>query len=188
MEVVARNVRGVRQRRQLEQQQLSQRLSELGRPIPATALSRIEEGKRRVDVDDLVALAIALNVSPSRLLLPDGEWSDLLHPVPDVEVAVWQMWEWLAGLSPLSGDASFYSRITDQQREFRDEWPGWLRDVFDHDLYRALSFRLRHAGRMIARLATPGRPDLDVNARREVAVMTRELMQMPEVDPSEVEY
>lgn len=184
--MVAANVRAVRDSRGLHQRELAARLAALGRPLAQTGVSRLEEGQRRVDVDDLVALAVALNVSPSRLLLPDGDMQDLVRPVPEVEVQAWQLWEWLSGLAPLSGEP-FYSRITDLQRDYRDEWPGWLRDVFDHELYRALHFRLRHAGRMIARLARPGRPDIELNARREVAAMTRELMQMPEVDRSDME-
>jgi hypothetical protein len=49
--------------------ELEEKLRELGRPIPLPALSKIEKGQRRVDVDDLVALALALGVSPN-LLLP----------------------------------------------------------------------------------------------------------------------
>jgi transcriptional regulator with XRE-family HTH domain len=54
-------------------QELSERLAALGRPILPSGLSKIEQGTRRVDVDDLVALADALETVPSRLLRsPDG--------------------------------------------------------------------------------------------------------------------
>jgi hypothetical protein len=43
-----------------------------GRPILPSGLSKIEQGQRAVDVDDLVALAIALQVNPNALLLPAG--------------------------------------------------------------------------------------------------------------------
>lgn len=55
---------------------LARRLEALGRPIPVLGLSRIERGERRVDVDDLMALAVALGVSPTSLLLPDTGDSD----------------------------------------------------------------------------------------------------------------
>ena len=67
---VATNVRALREARRLELTHLSERLERLGQPIGVPALSRLETGKRRVDVDDLVALALALDVSPARLLLP----------------------------------------------------------------------------------------------------------------------
>lgn len=55
---------------------LARRLEAIGRPIPVLGLSRIERGERRVDVDDLMALAVALGVSPTSLLLPDTADSD----------------------------------------------------------------------------------------------------------------
>jgi len=67
----AGQVRAVRNRRQLSQRALSARLTELGRPLVPSAVAKIETGERRVDVDDLIALALALEVSPARLLLPD---------------------------------------------------------------------------------------------------------------------
>ncbi|MEV3847932.1 helix-turn-helix domain-containing protein [Streptomyces microflavus] len=66
---VAENVAKIRKARQLDQKELSARLSDVGRPMLPTVVSKIERKDRRIDVDDLVALALALNVSPTRLLL-----------------------------------------------------------------------------------------------------------------------
>lgn len=49
---------------------LSERTRELGRVLSASALSEIQTGARRVDVDDLMVLAAAMDVSPHMLLLP----------------------------------------------------------------------------------------------------------------------
>jgi hypothetical protein len=43
-----------------------------GRPIPRSALSDVEVGLRRVDVDDLHALAQVLGVTVAQLLSPAG--------------------------------------------------------------------------------------------------------------------
>jgi transcriptional regulator with XRE-family HTH domain len=52
---------------------LSDRLVAVGRPILASGLSKIEAGTRRVDVDDLVALAEAMWATPDDLLTaPDA--------------------------------------------------------------------------------------------------------------------
>ena len=59
-----------RQMRGLTYRSLSSRLSGLGSPIAASALRRIELGERLVDVDELVLLAWALDVSPLELLTP----------------------------------------------------------------------------------------------------------------------
>lgn len=66
--VVARNVRRLRADRDLRA--VSNRLGDVGWPISVAALSRLENGERRIDVDDLMAIAVALDVSPIQLLLP----------------------------------------------------------------------------------------------------------------------
>lgn len=57
-----------RRRRGWEQSALATRVTEAGRPMSASVLGKVEASTRRVDVDDLVALATALEVSPSALL------------------------------------------------------------------------------------------------------------------------
>lgn len=68
---VASNVRSVRQLRGLSYAEFSRRLAEAGHPILDTGIMKIEKGARRVDVDDLVALAGVLNISPLVLLASD---------------------------------------------------------------------------------------------------------------------
>src|SRR5215217_3344912 len=88
-QAVSENIRAVRERRGLTQQQLAARLGELGRPIQASAVAKVEAGDRRVDVDDLAAFAVALNVSPARLLVPDVDQDEDVRMVPDLSVPVW---------------------------------------------------------------------------------------------------
>src|SRR5438094_776269 len=65
------------------------KLAEIGRPVLLSALSKIEKGQRRVDVDDLVALARVLKVSPGSLLLASPtESAGAEHPEHRVIVAV----------------------------------------------------------------------------------------------------
>lgn len=66
--LVAAQVRWERERKHLSLHQLSDRLAAIGRPILPSGLSKIEQGTRRVDVDDLVALADALGTVPGALL------------------------------------------------------------------------------------------------------------------------
>ena len=65
---VASNVRRLRQHEGLTLEQLSAMLGDLGRPLGVTTLSKIELGQRGIDVDDLVALGLALNVPLDQLL------------------------------------------------------------------------------------------------------------------------
>ena len=99
---VIENLKQLRDARRLTYRELADRLAELGRPIPTLGLSRIEKGTRRVDADDLVALAIALGVNPAALLLPrdtgPGDEIELAENFPAAAVAAW---EWSAGHYPL---------------------------------------------------------------------------------------
>ena len=78
---VVSNIERLRAVRGLSLRQLSERLGKLGRPILPAVLHRLSQGNRRVDADDLVALAAALGVAPADLLLPPGTVSD--DPPPD---------------------------------------------------------------------------------------------------------
>lgn len=103
-ERVAENVVRLRKARGMSLRALSERLAELGRPILSSGLSKIEQGERRVDVDDLVALAAALNVSPGWLLLPPSTGEERVALTDAVEVPAWVAWQWIDGTNPLPPD------------------------------------------------------------------------------------
>ncbi|WP_084486373.1 AIPR family protein [Nocardia sienata] len=65
---VGDKIRSLRRERKLTLEALSARLADLGRPLDLSALARMEKGQRRIYVDDLVALASALDIAPSQLL------------------------------------------------------------------------------------------------------------------------
>ncbi len=69
-QVLAANVHRLRTRKRWSFQELSDRTKELGQPIAVLGLRRIERGERRVDFDDLLILAAALNVNPVNLMCP----------------------------------------------------------------------------------------------------------------------
>lgn len=68
--MVAANVQRARKGRGFSIYRLSEELAKLGHPIAPAAVSKVERQQRQVTVDDLIALAVALHVSPSALLLP----------------------------------------------------------------------------------------------------------------------
>lgn len=67
----------VRLRGGMQYKDLAARLAEVGRPITPQGLKRIEVGERKVDVDDLMALAIVFGVSPLTLLMPESGSRDI---------------------------------------------------------------------------------------------------------------
>jgi len=75
-DTVGANVKRLREERNLGLRAFAGRLAETGRPLTHTALDKIERGTRRVDVDDLMALSVALGVSPLRLLMPHTATAD----------------------------------------------------------------------------------------------------------------
>lgn len=81
-QVLAQQLRRVRESRHVTYTDLVKRLDDLGHPIPILGLRRIERGERRVDVDDLVALARALRVPPVLLLFPVDAEGPLVELVP----------------------------------------------------------------------------------------------------------
>lgn len=91
-------LRELRRAKNLDQPSLAKTLKDdVGREIPVSSISRLENGERRVDADDLVALAVALAVAPSRLLLPDGQPGDMVHLTEKVTVPWERAWAWAAG-------------------------------------------------------------------------------------------
>lgn len=99
-EVVRANI--ARFRAGMQYKELAERLADLGRPIPTLGLRRIEAGERRVDVDDLVALAIALNVTPNALLMEPREDLEPANMTAAEGSTNVDAWAWLAGAGPLS--------------------------------------------------------------------------------------
>lgn len=106
---VAANVKRLREARGLTLRALSSTLKEQGRSLSADALNKIENGAsaepravRRVDVDDLVALALALGVNPSALLLPfTDDPAEVIEVTGAGEVSAEQAWDWADGEMPL---------------------------------------------------------------------------------------
>lgn len=125
---VARNIGRVRFAREMTQQALSDRLTQLGRPIPTSSIGKIEAGLRTVDVDDLMALALALEVSPLGLLLPRTS-----SRTDDIEVTgthgpAENVWKWATGYAsqdPSRAPATDGTAL--QETDFTDmSIPRWL--------------------------------------------------------------
>jgi transcriptional regulator with XRE-family HTH domain len=97
---VARNITELRKERRMSLAGLAVRLADVGRPILRSGLHKIENGDRRVDVDDLVALALALDTTPNRLLLGAVAQDDKIELAPGVEATGHEAWRWARGDVP----------------------------------------------------------------------------------------
>ena len=67
---VAANLRSARQAIGMDLRTFSERVKETGRAMSTSALSKTENGDRRVDVDDLSVFAYILQTTPAALLAP----------------------------------------------------------------------------------------------------------------------
>jgi transcriptional regulator with XRE-family HTH domain len=102
-QTVARNLARLRSARGLSTYDLSRLLTKASRPIAPSAITRIEGGIRKVDVDDLMALAVALRVSPTALLMPPTvDPDEAVNITGEGEISADVAWEWTLGERPLS--------------------------------------------------------------------------------------
>lgn len=100
---LAATVARLRQEQRLPYTELAERLASLGRPIPVLGLRRIEKGERRVDLDEVHALARALRVKPLALLFPIGR-GEVVEVLPGLVVDAWRAAKWHTGEAPFPGE------------------------------------------------------------------------------------
>jgi transcriptional regulator with XRE-family HTH domain len=104
-ERVAANLAAIRSARDMNQAELAERVSDIGRPMSGATVSKTEKLDRRVDVDDLMAFAVALRTTPNRLLLATlSDHSEVIALAPSVRVRMIEAWDWATGRFPLYYD------------------------------------------------------------------------------------
>jgi transcriptional regulator with XRE-family HTH domain len=157
--VFGRQVEAARKRLHLTQAGLAKRLKELGINSHQATVARIETGGRRVSVDDALALAAALGVSPLHLLAASYT-HDPVPVTPNIEAGPGQMRRWLTGQAqlPTLDEDAFFEVVPDDERVARQrrgiqhlrqsymEWeeavlakdPGGMRDALK-DIERELA-------------------------------------------------
>ena len=118
--VMARNVAEVRRQRDLSVRELSVALAAIGVNLIASAISKVENGQRRLTAEELAAFAVVLQVAPARLMLPAADDGDLVQLAPEVAVPWQDAWRWATGDAPLG-------EYTDEQ------FTRWLRQNRPHD-------------------------------------------------------
>ncbi|WP_328382973.1 helix-turn-helix domain-containing protein [Micromonospora zamorensis] len=100
-ERVGQAVAELRRLRGYTTRSLSDRLAELGCRIPPSSISKVEVGKRTVDPNELVALAVALRTTPNRLLFGAHAGTNGVALTPTVATTGHRAWAWANGEFPL---------------------------------------------------------------------------------------
>lgn len=97
---VVENVKRLRADRRWSLAEMSEKMKEVGRPMLSSGLHRLEQGKRRIDADDLVALAAALDVSPISLLMPFTAQGEV-QLTETLQAEALAAWDWMRATRPL---------------------------------------------------------------------------------------
>lgn len=133
---VAENVKRLRTDQDMNYTELSERLQAVANwSVNAVGIRRIESGERRVTADDLVALSLALGVSPSTLLMPARDAEDNpIEAATEIDatgfsnpIAAQTFWEWLLAADPLDENVSLF---------IERSWPVWVQRTW-HEQARA---------------------------------------------------
>jgi transcriptional regulator with XRE-family HTH domain len=139
---VRENIRRVREERDMTWAQMSRFLDKAGRPIAPLGLRRVEEGARRVDVDDLMAIAVVLDVTPNELLLP----AQPSGPV-DITGAAGRDSEhlraWANGHAPLQSDEPWAGFRSGRKKENAKPLVDWATVFSGDDFKRAVREAMR---------------------------------------------
>jgi transcriptional regulator with XRE-family HTH domain len=109
-EVFGRRVREARDALGWTQQQLADRLREIGRETDRATVARVEQGKTLAALDMVIAIAAALHVPPVHLLVPLSE-EETVAITPKLTVDAPAARAWIRGVGLLPGE------------ELLDVWP-----------------------------------------------------------------
>ncbi|MFE0844904.1 helix-turn-helix domain-containing protein [Streptomyces rochei] len=137
---VAENIKQQREALPLTTEQLAERVTAFGRPMRANTITKIEKKQRRVDVDDLVALALALRTSVNALLLPThGDGTASVELAEEVAVSAADAWQWADGDKPHDkAERDEYGDLLLYRLRSRPEWErDVIRQVHNQGLQQA---------------------------------------------------
>jgi transcriptional regulator with XRE-family HTH domain len=100
-QVFARAVRSAREQCGTTQDELAERLTELGLPFDRSMVAKVEGERRGVSLDEVLGFAVALGVSPVSLLVPQSA-AETVALTPNTPVESVQASLWARGYRPLT--------------------------------------------------------------------------------------
>lgn len=99
-------------------QQLAARCADLGVPIHRTTITKIEKGRPRFDLGELIVLAAALNTSPVLLMYP-GPFGRSVGILPGRSVTDIDAVQWFSALQWFAAVAAPTDDVSTARREWR---------------------------------------------------------------------
>jgi transcriptional regulator with XRE-family HTH domain len=121
-QVFARRMREVREHRGWTQQDLADRLKELGVGIDRATLARIENGTRGLPLDDALVISAALGPSPLHMFVPTNS-SEAVALAPKLIESARLVREWIRGRRRLRDKDRevFWSEVADFDWALREQ-------------------------------------------------------------------
>lgn len=102
-EYLADNVKRLREEQRMPATELAKKVSELGTPMTRMGIQRLERHERRVELDEIGALAEALGVPPVALFLPLSQAAGV-QVSPGRVVDMWSALKWFSGRQRLDNE------------------------------------------------------------------------------------
>jgi transcriptional regulator with XRE-family HTH domain len=125
-EAAAEELKRVRMRKGWNQQQLADRLYELGAPIDRATISKIETGDRRITLDEVFWFSYALGVTPTALILP-RPFGSRVAVTPTTSLETWQAVDWFRGSYVAPGPENESDEIFFQEERIEADAVAWQR-------------------------------------------------------------
>jgi transcriptional regulator with XRE-family HTH domain len=105
---VAQRVKELLRKRGLTGEMLADRMTELDIPWNRAIVANLVSGRRRtVSVDELLALAVVLNVAPVHLLVPPDDPHAAYEVTPKVTAERSSVRAWIRGVNSIDADADW---------------------------------------------------------------------------------
>jgi len=144
-ELVGRNLAALRTERRLTVRGLSAAMGRLGLPMLPSVITKTEHGERRVSVNEMVALALVLNVPPTRLMLPVDDPDEQIWLVPCAPVTAKTAWRWAQAETSMTFGrlADLHDPETRDDEFVRESVPKWERTATAHQAVRRIWSLLR---------------------------------------------
>lgn len=118
------NIARIRRDRGFTVRQLSERLATFGLKVSPSTVTEIEKATRKVSVDELLIISIALNSSPIQILTPDEGHAIVVAEGVDPIPGPW-LEGWFQGETPWPPDADqdeYFRTSSDTQQAKQRAW------------------------------------------------------------------
>lgn len=112
MDAVRARVKELRGRKGWSGAELGEKLAALGVPWNRSVVANFESGRRpAVSVQELLALAVVLDVAPVNLLVPLDSEPYRVTPAGTEPHSSGEVWRWMRGQQPLEGTSAAGARV-----------------------------------------------------------------------------